>query len=265
MNLFKREMKSGMKALILWSVGMVFLIAAGMGKYGGLTADMGSVEALLALYPKPIRAFFGVGMYDLGDAMGFYGVLYTFVMLIGGIYAAMLGANILAKEERDKTAEFLLVKPRTRGYLLGVKAAAAVAQMAILTFVTWAASFGMVGMYKPAAAFAAPLCQLTIGLFALMLVFFAAGQAIAAIARRAEKAAALSSAVLMIAFVATMIASINSALAALDWISPFGLFHARRTLLEGGIPLGAWAIAIVLVAGCMGIALAVYPKRDIAA
>ena len=51
------------------------------------------------------------------------------------IHAAMLGATIIAKEERDKTAEFLFVKPVSRSKIISFKLLVALVNIVILTIV----------------------------------------------------------------------------------------------------------------------------------
>ncbi len=111
MNIFWREMKANRRALIIWSIGVVLLVTGGMGKYAGLTASGQSINDLLAQMPSSLKAILGMGSFDLTTATGYYGVLFLYLTLIAAVHAAMLGAGIISKEERDKTAEFLFLKP----------------------------------------------------------------------------------------------------------------------------------------------------------
>ncbi|HQD53175.1 MAG TPA: ABC transporter permease subunit [Bacillota bacterium] len=44
--------------------------------------------------------------------------MYFLVLLFGGIYAAILGSGIMAKEEEEKTIEFLLARPVSRSQII---------------------------------------------------------------------------------------------------------------------------------------------------
>ena len=110
MNIFIVEMKAHRKGLIIWAFGILFMVAAGMGKYVALSSSGQSMNDLFAQMPKSMQAIMGIGTFDLSKASGYYGMLFLYLVLMATVHAAMLGADIISKEERDKTAEFLLVK-----------------------------------------------------------------------------------------------------------------------------------------------------------
>jgi len=145
MNIFLREIKANTKSLILWSIGMFFMIISGMVKYSGFSASGQSMNEIMSQVPKSIRAVLGMGDFDLTKASGFYGMLYLYLLIMVTIHASMLGANIISKEERDKTTEFLMVKPVSRTGIITAKLLAALANVIILNIVTLALSISIVG------------------------------------------------------------------------------------------------------------------------
>ena len=76
MNLFKRELKANRKSLIIWSIGVIFMVAAGMGKYSSLEGTGQSMNALMADMPKSLQAIMGTGSLDLSTPIGYFGVLF---------------------------------------------------------------------------------------------------------------------------------------------------------------------------------------------
>ena len=113
MNMFRREMKSNRTSLILWCIGILFMVGVGMGKYTLSNTGI-SLNDVMADMPKSLQAIMGTNSLDLSSAIGYYGLLYLYLVVMATIHASMLGANIISKEERDKTVEFLLVKPISR-------------------------------------------------------------------------------------------------------------------------------------------------------
>ncbi|CAM4442884.1 ABC-type transport system involved in multi-copper enzyme maturation permease subunit [Paenibacillus endophyticus] len=148
MNVFWIEMKAYSKSLIFWSIGILFLIASSMGKYAGLSSSGQSMSDLMAGMPTSLQALMGIGTLDLSKASGYYGVLFVYLVLMGTIHATMIGANIIAKEERDKTAEFLFVRPVSRNKVILSKLLAALANLAMLNIVSLAASLTLVAKYS---------------------------------------------------------------------------------------------------------------------
>ena len=114
MNVFLREMKAHRWGLLFWSLGMVMMIYSGMAKYGAYEAAGQSVEVILAQIPRSMQAVFGMTGFDLTTAAGFYGMLFLYLAVMGAVHASLLGAHLIAKEERDHTSEFLYAKPASR-------------------------------------------------------------------------------------------------------------------------------------------------------
>ncbi|MFA5881807.1 MAG: ABC transporter permease subunit, partial [Eubacteriales bacterium] len=75
-------------------------------------------------------------------------MLFLYLVVMATIHAAMLGANIIAKEERDKTAEFLLAKPVSRNEIITVKLGAGLTNILIFNAVTLLSSLVIVGHYS---------------------------------------------------------------------------------------------------------------------
>lgn len=99
------------------------------------------------------------------------------------IHASMLGANIISKEERDKTTEFLMVKPISRTKILTSKLLAALANVLILNLVTLVLSIAIVGKYSHGEAVTSEIQMLTVGMLILQAIFLFIGSGIAAISK----------------------------------------------------------------------------------
>ena len=65
-----------------------------------------SINDLMADMPKSLKAVMGFSDVDLSKISGYYSILFVYLLLMATIHAAMLGATIIAKEERDKTLNF---------------------------------------------------------------------------------------------------------------------------------------------------------------
>src|SRR6059058_2084461 len=136
MNLFLREMRANRKSLLIWSIGVIFMVTAGMSKYGALSGSKQSLGELMAQMPKSLQAIMGIGNLDISTAIGYFGILFVYLVLMAVIHALMLGATIIAKEERDKTSEFLLVKPISRQQIITAKLAAALVNVVVFNMIT---------------------------------------------------------------------------------------------------------------------------------
>jgi ABC-2 type transport system permease protein len=181
MNIFFKELKSHRKSLIFWSIGVFLMVVSGMSKYAGLSSSGQPLTVVFEEMPKSMQAVMGIGTLDMSKASGFYGMLFIYLVLMATIHAVMLGATIISKEERDKTSEFLFVKPVSRTKIITAKLLAAFTNIVIFNLVTFISSIVIVGMYSDGEAVNSDITITMVGMFILQLVFMVIGSAIAAI------------------------------------------------------------------------------------
>lgn len=255
MNIFLRELRANRKSLFFWSLGIVFLIAVGIAKYAASLASGQSMDAILEQLPPAVQAIFGVGVLDFKKASSFFAILYIYIMMIAAIHASMLGAGIISKEERDRTSEFLFVKPRSRADVVTAKLLAAVTLAAIFNLVTWAVSAGMVNQYSGGEDLNLGIAKLMLGLFLVQLTYLSMGAAAAAILKNPKASVGLATGVMLATFMLYVAIDVD-ANGSLDWLmpfTPFEYFDAKQIFALGrdidwGYPLLSVAVTVILTA-----------------
>ena len=79
---------------------------------------------------------FGMDQLSFGEFNGYFGIECGNVLGIGGaIFAAIIAVTSLAKEEKDRTAEFLLTHPIKRTRILTSKLISVFAQIVIMNII----------------------------------------------------------------------------------------------------------------------------------
>src|SRR5665648_8529 len=196
MNIFLRELKAHRWGLFFWSLGMISMVYMGMAKYGAYEASGESVQEIMDALPKAVGAVFGLTGFDLSTAAGFFGVLFMYIAVMAAVHAALLGSGLIAKEERDRTSEFLYAKPASRAKILTGKLLAGLFNLVVLNLVTLATSLYVVDYYNKDAPFGADIALLMVGLFFLQLLFFSIGIAVAGITHRPKAASSRATSIL---------------------------------------------------------------------
>jgi ABC-2 type transport system permease protein len=263
MNIFVREMKANRKSLILWCVGIVALIGSGMSKYAGLSSSGQSINDMISQMPQSLQAVMGVSVLDLSKATGYYGVLFLYMVLLATVHAAMLGATIISKEERDKTAEFLFVKPASRNKIILSKMLAALLNIAVLNIAAGVSSFLIVGNYSSGESIGPDIAVTTAGLLILQLLFLVMGTAIAAFYKQPKKAASRASGILLLTFFLSIAVDLNENLEVLKYLTPFKYFQAKDMMYGGGFDAVYVALSAVLIAALCLATFVAYRKRDL--
>lgn len=262
MNVFTREMRANRKSLIFWCIGMLFMVAAGMSKYAAYSATNVSINDLLKQLPMAVRALIGVS-FDLSTVRGYYGVLFPYLAIMATIHASMLGTNIIAKEERDRTSEFLFVKPTSRIQIVTAKLLAALVNISILNIVTLISSIAIVQYYGKGEAVREDILTLMLGMYILQLMFMVIGSAIAAISKNPKTAASVAMTFLLATYILSIVIDINDKLEALKYFTPFKYFDAKMLLLEGGFDPLFNVLSSAIIALCLVITYVFYKKRDL--
>ncbi|MCM3764129.1 ABC transporter permease [Neobacillus niacini] len=263
MNIYVKELRSHRKSLIFWCIGVFLMVVSGMAKYTGLSSSGESLNDLFTDMPKSLQVIMGIGTFDLNKASGFYGLLYIYLLLMGTIHAAMLGATILAKEERDKTSEFLFVKPVSRTKIITAKLLAAVTNIVIFNLVTWISSIEVVGKYAEGEAVNGDIAITMIGMLFLQLLFMVIGSAISALKKRPKTAGSLAAGILLLTFVLSVAIDLNESIKFLKYVTPFKYFEAKNMMYGGGFDSGFVVLTIILFAALTAVTYVFYKKRDL--
>ena len=263
MNIFIREMKAHRKSLISWSIGMLFMIIAGMGKYSAYAGSDQSITEIMSKIPKTLKAILGFGNFDVSKASGFYGMLFLYLLIMVTIHASMLGANIISKEERDKTTEFLMVKPVSRTRIITSKLLAALVNILTLNIVTLILSITIVSKYSNGEKITGGILILMIGMFILQLMFLFIGTGIAAISKNPKSAASVATTVLLVTFMLSIVIDMNSKLAGLKYFTPFKYFDTEKMMYGGGMDPVFVILSFVIIAALVCVTYVFYKKRDL--
>jgi ABC-2 type transport system permease protein len=263
MNIFLREIKANIKSLFIWCMAMVAMIGGGMGKYAGFTGAGESINDMLDIYPKSLLNIMGISGFDLSTAIGFYGVLFLYLILLAATHAIMLGAGIIAKEERDKTTEFLFAKPISRSRVITFKLLAGLLNIIILNVVTLIGSLIVVNYFNKGDDITNDIIILMMGMFILQLIYISIGALLASIRKKSRDVAYSATGILLITFMLYMVTNINEGFEALKYFTPFKYFEAEPIILGRGINF----LFIILSGVIMGISLIVtyesYRGRDL--
>ncbi|MBI9011115.1 MAG: ABC transporter permease subunit [Clostridiales bacterium] len=262
MNIVLRELKSTRRSLIIWCSSIIFLIYVGMVKYDGFSKAGESANEMLASLPTAMKAIFGIGDLDLALASGYYIVFLMYFVLLCGVHAIMQGSVVLSKEERDKTADFLLVKPVKRTQVLTSKIIASLINMVILNAITWITSILIVDVYNDGPPINDLISKLMIGLFITQLVFFSIGLLIGVLVRTTKKATNISTGFLLSTFILSATIDIYDKLDFLKYLTPFKYFDGKKIYLEG-FSVFFIALSFIIVVLSVGSTYVLYKKKDL--
>jgi ABC-2 type transport system permease protein len=264
MNVFWREMKAHRKSLILWSIGSFLMVYSGMGKYEAYSSSGQSINDLMKDIPSSLKAVLGFGDVDLSTISGYYSILFLYILLMATIHAAMLGASIIAKEERDKTSEFLFVKPISRNSVITAKLLAAFTNVVIFNLVTFVSLIVVLGSFnKNGEDINGDIALTMLGMFILQVLFMLMGSALASIKRKPKTAASVATGILLLTYLLSIIIDLNENLEGLKYLTPFKYFEAANVMFGEGIETIYVLISVLMIIALSLITYTFFKKRDL--
>jgi ABC-2 type transport system permease protein len=262
MNILLRELKASRKSLLIWSGVMLMLVFIGTAKFSAFYNDT-SMLAMLDAMPKALIEGMNLRAFNLTTLSGFFGIMFIYYALMGAIAAAMWGSDSISKEERDKTVEFSLVLPVSRGRVVTAKALAALVNCILFVLVTWVSSIAASQTYKPDQDFYHFLTLEMEAMFVIELIFLAFGLLLGCAMKRYKLAGSTAIAVILAAYFVSVISGMKSELDFLKYFTPFKYFDAGELFRNGRMD-GMYLLlsgGIILV--CVIAAYWIYNKRDL--
>lgn len=138
MTIVNHELRQGRTAFVVWTAAIAFLLVICIFLFPEMKGDMGAVGELFASMGS-FAAAFGMDRLNIGTLTGFYSIECGNILSLGGaFFASLAGVSILSKEEKDKTAEFLLAHPVSRVRVVTEKLAALLIQIAAMNLIIFA-------------------------------------------------------------------------------------------------------------------------------
>lgn len=260
MTLVKHELRQGKTSFLIWTASVGFLLAVCIFLFPEMKEQMDGVNDIFASMGSFTEAF-GMDRLHFGTLIGFYAVECGNILGLGGaFYASLCAVGILSKEEKDKTAEFLLTHPVSRKRVLTEKLIAVLIQITAMNIIIYALAVGSIAAVGEAIPWR-EISLLHLAYYLLQLELAGICFGISAFLHKGSIGVGLGLAVMM--YFLNLIANIADAAAFLKYITPFGYCEAADIVSNGS--LDSTLVMIGAVMGICGIMIAYlkYTKKDI--
>lgn len=259
MILVRHELRQGKISFAVWTAAIGFLLAVCVCLFPEMKGQMSDVNDVFSSMGS-FTAAFGMDRLNFGTLTGFYAIECGNVLGLGGaFFASLCAAGILSKEEKDRTAEFLLAHPVSRGRIITEKLISVFLQvtaMNVVVYVISAASIAFVGEEIPWKE----LNLLHSSYYLLQIELAGICFGLSAFMRKGSTGAGLGIAAVM--YFLNLVANIAERAEFLKYITPFGYCEGADILTEGS--LDGRKIAVGMAAGAAGTIAAYlkYTKKD---
>ncbi len=260
MTLIKHELRQGWKSLMIWTISIGFFVAICVFMYPEMGNEMEGVNDMFSSMGS-FTAAFGMDRLNFGTLIGFYAIECGNILGIGGaFFAALLGISALAKEEKERTAEFLLTHPISRVRIITEKLAAVMLQILIMNIVIFILSIASIAAIGEEILWN-ELCLLHLSYFFVQIELSGICFGISAHLKHGGLGIGLGIAIVM--YFLNIVANISESAEFLKYITPFGYAEGADILDKISLDIGKLMLGMAFTV--IGIALAYwkYTRKDI--
>lgn len=263
MNTIFRHTFKGYRGQILgWGISLLLLALMLVQFYGTVLDQKETLEKLLESYPSDMMAFFG-DFEDLDfTSPGSYINLefFSYMPLIVGIFAVLLGSGLLASDEESGRLDLLLAYPVSRTALfMGRVLAFCLALLAILAIV-WL-GFVIPMSWTPLDIHWFDMILPFVSLMAQLLLFGMLALLLSMLLPSRRLAASTAGIALVASYFITSLARINSDLQPLARLMPHHYYQGGEAI--SGLDVD-WLAGLLLIALLFGaLAWLRFVRRDI--
>jgi ABC-2 type transport system permease protein len=263
MNIFRYEMKSLRKSMMIWTLSMLALAALYLSIYPGMAKDAGDFKELLAGYPATVRAMLGINLDLITSLLGFYSMIFSFIILCGAIQAMNLGVSILSKESRERTADFLLVKPVSRTTIVSAKLAAALTTIVITNIIFISLSTLMANLAKTEDFSIKLFCMINLTMFFVQIIFIAIGMVVSVFFKKIKNVLPISLGFVFGFYLIGALLVTDSGDKVERILSPFKYFDNTYIIQNGNYEPFYLLIGAAIVVVSIAVSYIIYNKKDI--
>lgn len=264
--IFWREMRRNRKTFLIWALLLIGLNGITMAFYPTVAKESEQFTRILEQMPAGFRAAFNLDQLNLADILGYFGTrAYMLITLFGSIYVMLLASNIIAKEESERTVEFLLAKPVTRNAVVTAKALCVFLYVLLFNLLFALSNLILIEMVKQGPYPAKTLWLLSVGPLLLHLTFAALGLLLSAGVAKGRAAFSLALGIVLGAYFTNILAALTESLANLKYITPFHYINSADLIINRRIQPVYLIILAVLIPALTFLAYWVYHRKDLTA
>lgn len=264
MTLFKREMTSGSKSLLIWIVVTSLLVALSLSMFQSFASQADEVNELMASFSPEMLEALNAGNIDFGNALEYFAYIYQYVLLAACIMAMLISVSALAKEEGDSTIEFLYAKPVTKTQILLQKLLSVVVQMAIYTTVVMLISYIMLVAFSGQEVSLLPILLVGVVTYLAQLFFAGLGFLISVFVTKTRLYTPVSMGVVMALYFLGMVANVSEEIKLLANVTPFAFFNINQVVKSEIIEGPGVFIALITFVAMAILTYFMYNRKDFA-
>ena len=262
MNMYLHELRILRRPTVIWVCAMAAVAALYLSLFPGMTKDAADFVNIMKGYPPAVQAMLGVQISSITSLTGYYAMVINFVTLLGAIQAMNAGVSALSRETRERTADFLLVKPVSRAAVVNAKILAALTAFLATDAVYFAFASTLAYAVRQSPFSGKVFFLINLTLLFIQLIFFALGIAVSVFFSKIRSVLPISLGVVFgLYLIGSLVATGKDD--GSRYLSPFKYFDYSYIIKHAGYEVPYAVTAACIAAAAVAVTYFVYVRKDI--
>lgn len=262
--MIKRELKINFKSFFIWLLVLILIFLLVYLMYPSIMNSESSqmIDEMMKIFPEEVLKAFNMDLASMDSAFGWLKTEgFIFVLLIVGSYSAILGGNIILKEESDKTIEYLNSLPITRTKIVCSKTL--VGLIYIISMIVIFGVFNYIGLSITGEFDKTQFILLSITPLFTALVMYFGCMFLATFTHKTKKMFGVSLGITLTSYVFQILSTIAKETEFLKYFSAFTLADIRKVITDSAINPVMPVISLSLSVVFFILTLACYNKKEL--
>jgi ABC-2 type transport system permease protein len=261
MNIIKQELKANFKAFLIWLIPLSIVMYATTIEFESYEGNQAIIDAMASF--EVLFQALGASVSDITTPEGFIMILSLYIYLPLSIYSGLLGSNIISKEEKDKTAEYLFTLPIRRDQVIRSKLIVSIFYSVLFNFLLISVVCISYLRFDRSDQYFSFLFNLSIGVFLTQIIFLGLGMVLSSSLKEYKKSGGITIAVLISTFMLSILISmVDGKLDFIKFLIPFQYFPASD-MLTGEFNIFYIFISVIVFIITAASTFIFYKKRDL--
>lgn len=263
MVIYLRELARNRKSFIIWTLSLVLSDVLMMFFFPTVYDQSKQFNDILRQFPESLTSALNLDILNFSDVLNFFAYEFQYIILFGGVFAMMFGANALSREEDDKTIEFLMAKPVTRSCIVSAKMLSVLTYLALFNIIMLLGNFITFEIVKKDSYSVKLLILVILGNFLAQVTFAAIGFLISVFVVKSKSVLSVSLGVVLGTYFLSFATAVSDKLENLKYLTPFKYVNPAELLKNGRIETVYLVIMLCTIVLSTALTYFFYSRKNI--
>ena len=245
--MIRREFKINLKSFIIWTSCLIIMFLIVFLVYPYIVTDdsIRNLDEMMKIFPRDLLKAFNMDIASISNAYGWLkseGLM--FVLIVVGLYASIMGSNIVLKEEKDKTIEYLGSIPITRNKIMTNKIIVAISYILLMIIVL--GLFNYISLLLSCTFDHTQYLLLSISPVFIALPLFSINLFISTLLHKTKGTVGIGMGMVFIFYIISVISELSDKVEVLRYFSIYTLADTRGILTDTKINIICVIVSIVI-------------------